>query len=291
MFRTLFLLALIVLAPLAAQGQHQLKVLHAFGTGTDGGGLWSNVVFDKDGNLYGTTSGGGSYGQGIVFELTPGPDGQWAETVLHNFPSSPDDGQGPMGGVILDPAANIYGTTEGGGGPYTYGTVFELTPGLGSWSETTLHRYGLDEDACCPLASMWMDKSGNLFGTAYAVFKLTPGTDGWTETLLPRPDGLGASTGVIMDGMANLYGTVAGGGTYNEGIVYELHPVSVRASVLGEGGGWASRILYQFGGFKNDGKVPSLGQLASDQHGSLYGTTEIGGTTGYGTVFKLSRTP
>src|ERR1700733_7450802 len=96
------LLALLILPSLTAGAQHNFRVLHAFGAGNDGGGEWDRVAFDKHGNLYGTTSGGGAYGQGIVFELVPRLHGKWAETVLPPFPSSPDDGQGPIGGVTLD---------------------------------------------------------------------------------------------------------------------------------------------------------------------------------------------
>jgi uncharacterized repeat protein (TIGR03803 family) len=65
------------------------KVLHAFGTGTDGGGLWSPVVLDRHGNVYGTTSGGGLYGAGTVFQLTPQTTGAWSEAIIHNFSPSP----------------------------------------------------------------------------------------------------------------------------------------------------------------------------------------------------------
>src|SRR5579864_1583330 len=91
------------------------KVLHAFGAGKDGGGLFGGLAFDSMGNVYGTTSGGGAYGHGTVFKLTLGSKGKWSETVLHSFPSFADDGGGPTDGLILDPAGNLYGTTEGGG--------------------------------------------------------------------------------------------------------------------------------------------------------------------------------
>jgi uncharacterized repeat protein (TIGR03803 family) len=74
----------------------KLKVLHAFGLGNDGAGLWASLAFDSEGNLYGTTSGGGAHGDGTVFELTPKADGAWSETILHSFPSFSDDGGLPQ---------------------------------------------------------------------------------------------------------------------------------------------------------------------------------------------------
>jgi uncharacterized repeat protein (TIGR03803 family) len=95
-------------------GAPRYKVLHAFGTGTDGGGLWSSVVFGKNGNLYGTTSGGGLYGAGTVYRLTPGSAGVWSETLIHDFLPSGTAGDGPNGGLVFDLEGNLYGTTAGG---------------------------------------------------------------------------------------------------------------------------------------------------------------------------------
>jgi uncharacterized repeat protein (TIGR03803 family) len=230
------------------------------------------------------------YNYGTVYELTPGLGNEWNESILYDFPTG--ELAGPFGGPVLDARGNIYGTTEYGGPYYPGGTVFELTPVSGAWDFTLLHSFGGPGDnACCPLASVILDKAGNLFGTAYAVFELTPGQDGWTETILPRPDGLGPSAGVIMDAAGNLYGTTEYGGTYNAGIVFELRPVTA-----GPQGSWSSRILHTFGSFPNDGKKTSLGQLVVDQHGNLYGATNQGGSNicidvGCGTVFKLARVP
>ena len=61
------------------------KVLHAFGTGNDGAGLYGGLVFDQRGNLYGGTNGGGDYGYGTVFQLIPGRGGEWSEHVMRSF--------------------------------------------------------------------------------------------------------------------------------------------------------------------------------------------------------------
>jgi uncharacterized repeat protein (TIGR03803 family) len=98
----------VVLAPVRSWGAPQYKILHAFGAGMDGGGLWSAVVFDAHGNLYGTTSGGGVYGGGTVYQLTPHATGAWSETLIHNFSPSGNEGDGPFGGLVFDLQGNLY---------------------------------------------------------------------------------------------------------------------------------------------------------------------------------------
>src|SRR5271167_2273777 len=120
-----------------AGGDWTEEVLHSFGNGTDGYQPAGSLMFDAAGNLYGTTYGGGTYGYGTVFELTPTAGGGWTEKVLHSFGNGPD-GYYPYAGLIFDAAGNLYSTTHGGG-TYGYGTVFELTPTAGgSWTETVL---------------------------------------------------------------------------------------------------------------------------------------------------------
>ncbi len=89
----LFVSLLLLQAHASAQSQYQ--VLYAFTGGADGGGLWGSVVLDQAGNLYGTAAGGGAYSDGTVFELSPQSSGEWTLTILHNFPSTPDDGETP----------------------------------------------------------------------------------------------------------------------------------------------------------------------------------------------------
>jgi uncharacterized repeat protein (TIGR03803 family) len=107
-------------------------LLHSFGSGTDGANPSGGLIFDAAGNVYGTTEGGGTYGTGTAFELTPTAGGGWTEQVLHSFNNNGTDGAYAEGGLIFDAAGNLYGTTEGGGA-YDIcsggcGTVFELTP-------------------------------------------------------------------------------------------------------------------------------------------------------------------
>jgi uncharacterized repeat protein (TIGR03803 family) len=144
--------------------------------GTDGQYPYGALIFDAAGNLYGTTSYGGTYDYGTVFELTPAAGGGWTETVLHNFNDNGTDGYWPYAGLIFDAVGNLYGTTYGGG-VYTSctngsflgcGTVFELTPTAGGgWTEKVLHSFGNGTDGEDPQAGLIFDAAGNLYGTTY----------------------------------------------------------------------------------------------------------------------------
>jgi uncharacterized repeat protein (TIGR03803 family) len=111
-------------------GSWSETILHSFTTGNnDGGNPYSGLTFDPYGNLYGTTNSGGSGGHGTVFRLTPTPTGPWDETILYDF-TDIANGWWPVGGVVLDSAGNLYGTTGTGGtgGLENGGVVFEITP-------------------------------------------------------------------------------------------------------------------------------------------------------------------
>jgi uncharacterized repeat protein (TIGR03803 family) len=164
-------------------GPWKEKILHNFNRSGDGNFPYGTLIFDPSGNLYGTTTQGGSYGWGTVFELTHLAGGGWAETLLHNFNKNATDGDYPYSRLIFDAAGNLYGTTEGGG-PYDAGTVFKLTPtGGGNWTETVLHSFNNDgTDGVAPLGCLVFDAAGNLYGTtdeggtagSGTVFKVTP---------------------------------------------------------------------------------------------------------------------
>ena len=141
----------------AAGGTWTEKVLHSFGSGTDGTYPWAGLIFDAAGNLYGTTSGGGTAG-GTLFELTPAGGGTWTEQVLHNFGNG-TDGVTPQASLIFDGAGNLYGTTNGGGS-YGGGTVFRFN----AHGETLLYSFS-GEDGNNPYAGLILDVAGNLYGT------------------------------------------------------------------------------------------------------------------------------
>jgi uncharacterized repeat protein (TIGR03803 family) len=256
----------------------------------------AGVIFDSAGNLYGTTSGGGSYGHGSVFELTPTINVGWTGKMLYSFNGI--DGDLPYGGLVFNHAGNLYGTTSGGGA-YGAGTVFELTPTAGGgWTEKTAHSFGYGHDGAGPLDGLILDGKGNLYGTTEAggthgqfagqggtVFELSAAADGnWTEKVLynfssDRSDGNQPSAGLLLDTSHNFYGTTWGGGTYGFGTVFELTPTAT--------GGWTEKILHNFSFNGNDGNRPYAG-LVSDAAGNLYGTTTGGGANRGGTVFKIT---
>jgi uncharacterized repeat protein (TIGR03803 family) len=164
------------------------SVLHSFNDdGKDGTDPRGGLTFDPAGNLYGTTGhGGGSgscdFGCGTVFQLIPNGDGSWTESVLHSFNFDGRDGYWPPAGLVLDPAGNLYGTTQQGGAYGDYGTVFKLKPtAKGGWKETVLHSFK-NQLGAYPSSGLILDGHGNLYGTTVgdhsttfgSVFEITP---------------------------------------------------------------------------------------------------------------------
>ncbi len=205
------------------------SVIYSFGEGgNDGTGPWSGVIFDQAGNLYGTTFW--SSGWGTVYELTPSGSG-WTEQILHNFQNG-NDGAWPIGGLLLGPSGNLYGTTSTGG-INGGGTVFELQPTQGGWTYTLLYSFTGQGG---PEASLTMDAGGSLYGTTYydgaygwgSIFKLTPSNGGWTYTSLHDftggNDGSRPISDVIFDGQGNLYGTASLDGANRQGVIWEITP-------------------------------------------------------------------
>jgi uncharacterized repeat protein (TIGR03803 family) len=278
--------ALSLLFATAAFAGPKYEVLHAFGKGEDGGGVWGSVAFDSKGNLYGTTSGGGAKGYGTVFRLAPQTNGQWIENVLHSFGKNDTGGCEPFGGPVLDAAGNLYGTTLVCG-LHNAGVAFELTQADG-WKETVLHNFCSQsgcKDGSVPQAGLTQDRLGNLYGTAFYAFELWHGQSGWKEKVLYRfcskpncRDGGDPQAGVILDPSGNIYGTTRGGGAYNGGTVYEIERTTT---------GWKEKVLHSFAVNYTDGHTPALGALIIDGFGSLYGATSGGGCCG-GVVFKLT---
>ena len=279
------------------------NVLYGFCAGcAEGDQPIGPVVFDVSGNLYGTTTQGGAYASGVVFELVHGTHGTWTEKVLYSFCAVSEcaDGEYPFGSLIFDPSGNLYGETYYGGNlkcEVGCGTIFELIQGKGgAWSERVIHSFNF-HDGAGPNGLVF-DGHGNLYGAAAlgglggswghggygVVFRLSPGKDGtWTETVIRyfhvRLHGPGGP--LVFDRAGNLYGTTyEGGGAYGYGIVFKLSP--------SQSGTWTLKVLHWFNGKAGENPV---GGVILDAAGNLYGTTVVGGVGskgGDGIVFEIT---
>ncbi len=255
-------------------------ILHTFGTGNDGQYPTSGLVRDADGNLYGTTAGGGTFGLGTVFKL----DATNTETILYNF-SGGTTGTYPETALIRDAVGNLYGATARGGDSIcNCGIVFKLDP---TGSETVLHKF-TGADGFGPGLGLTRDAAGNLYGTTVyggitsplcksgcgTVFKVNPtGLFTLLHSFTGKHDGRMPLTSLIRDAAGNLYGTTQLGGEFNLGTVFKIGPTG------------RDTVLHTFSG--TDGSTP-YGGLVEDAAGNLYGTAEHGGAFDWGVVFKLT---
>jgi hypothetical protein len=282
--RALALCGIIFSFASTASAEWKENVLYNFqGNPNDGTGPYAGVVFDKAGNLYGTTGWGGGTSCGgpaecgIVFQLQPPKQksGTWTENILYTFKGEPyKDGDTPQGGLIIDDAGNLYGTTAYGGAgpcllfgtPVGCGTVFEMSPPAqqgGAWTYAILYSFQGNKDGHYPQGNLTFDKHGNLYGATQ----------------------FGGGRGY--NNCNKFYGYC--------GTIFKLSPPKQK------GGTWTEKVLYSFAGVKNgaigDGAEPN-GGLIFDSKGAIYGTTYFGGGsqgecnggsggTGCGTVFKL----
>ena len=289
---TLALLAVFV-TTLISTGSAQAQsysILHSFMGNSDGGGPFqAPLTRDAAGNLYGTTTYGGSSlcttdfegGCGTVFKI----DKTGKHTVLHRF-TGRADGKNPYAGLIRDAAGNLFGTTSGGfvDGVPPYGNVFKLDT---TGKLTMLYKFKGGDDGAFPTGGVIRDASGNLYGVTDeggafglgTVFKLdTAGKETLLYSFRGAPDGKNPLyESLVMDATGNLYGSTYGGGTSNQGTVFKVNATT-----------GAEEVLYSFAN-GNDGGLPYSG-LVLDAKGNLYGTTSQGGGAGAGTVFKLDPT-
>jgi uncharacterized repeat protein (TIGR03803 family) len=281
-------LALAVLAPSGAEAGY--RVLYTFKDGADGGDPYAGLIMDAKGNIYGATvyfgdsscSYFGETGCGTVFRIAP--DGK--ETTLHTFTGG-SDGANPYGGLVMDKAGNLYGTTfygGGAGGDDCYnagcGTVYRIAP---DGSETVLHAFAGGSDGSTPASALIMDKAGDLYGTTVSggaavdceiqpsgcgtVFKITPaGAETVLYAFQGGSDGGLPYAGLIQDKSGNIYGATV------DDTIFKLAPDG------------SETVLHLFDG--KDGSEP-YGGLIMDAAGDLYGTTAWGGLV-EGTAFELS---
>ncbi len=268
---------------LSGTNHQTVTTLYSFAGGVGGGATpYGALTVDAAGNLYGTTELGGASNDGTAFELS-GTTHQTL-TTLATFNGS--NGSLPLAGLTFDAAGNLYGTaaTGGAGGA---GTVFKLS-GAAHTTLTTLVAFN-SANGGTPYAPVYVDGSGNLFGTTAAgvnglgtAFELAgAGTAGQALTTLVAFGNTAAgeepTAGLVADAAGNLYGTARYGGPSGGGTVYELS-------------GTNHTTLTTLAAFNtSNGSKPYAG-LIVDAAGNLYGTTVAGGANGYGTAFELSGT-
>jgi uncharacterized repeat protein (TIGR03803 family) len=266
-------------------GQRKETAIYTFsGSGNGYQPSDGDLAFDKHGGIFGTTSYGGQYNQGTVFELQHVGKGYNAR-ILHSFGAS-GDGQIPVAGVILDAAGNLYGTTSAGGSA-GYGTVYQLSASSG-YSENVLWNFQAQNDGETPYAGLTFDANGNLYGGATdggvnnggVIFELSPGASGWTFNPIYSTPGWGVSGPFrtpYIDANGNIFGTTHCDGANSAGSVYELNYAN---------GQWNYTALHDFTGGTDGAYV--FAPPVFDGKGNIYGTTQIGGQYGYGVVWEIS---
>jgi len=215
-------------------------LLYSFPGSDVGEAPLGGVIFDQAGNLYGTASGGGHCGYGIVFELTPGQSG-WTEQTIQAICGGLG-GANPSSTLLLS-SGTLYGGTPGeplGFGDVP-GSVFTLTSSGGEWHYTSLHTFGFY--GIGPAGALALDSAGNLYGTTAiggitagvcapsgcgTVWELSPSGGGWSYTELydftGGADGAAPHSRVTLDASGHLYGTTSAAGASGFGTVWELTP-------------------------------------------------------------------
>ncbi len=256
------------------------KVLHAFGQGQDGAGLWASLVLDSKSNLYGMSEGGGTTGYGTAFELTPHRSGRWSEKVIYDFDCYNGGGCMPSADPAMDATGNLYGKTTT--------TTFELTPGQDGWGLTVLQNEGGP-------AGLVLDQAGSLYGplgagqySGGAISELVKDqnwADNWLYSFCPKGwpcvDGAQPYAGVSWGPDGSLYGTTVEGGKAGYGVAFQLTPQ--------QDGTWKETVLHSFPAFQGDGQKPYEG-VVLDKTGNVYGATAQGGaSTNCGVIFKLAQ--
>ncbi len=206
-------------------------VIYNFTGGSDAVNPGAAPTLDSQGNLFGSTSFGGVNGVGAVYELSPSGSG-WTETVLYSFHGL-NDGQNPLGGVIVDKAGNLYGGTFDGG-VNGGGTVYELSTSGGSWTMNILYSFVGGYGG--PYNKLALDAKGSLYGATEGegangfglVFRLKPTNGDWEFTDLydfaDGNDGGEPYGGVAVDENGNVFGTADLGGSDNQGVIFEITP-------------------------------------------------------------------
>ncbi|HKD59825.1 MAG TPA: choice-of-anchor tandem repeat GloVer-containing protein [Terracidiphilus sp.] len=258
---------------------------------TDGQLPWGSLVVDANGNLFGTTEGGGASGYGTVYEIAKTSSGYASTpTTLVSFTGN-DDGSDPLAALIVDANGNLFGTAQSGG-VNGVGTVFEIVKTSSGYASTPTIVVSFDNShGAVPEAGLIADANGNLFGTTAVggldgggtVFEIVKTSSGYASAptiLVSFDNAIGAvpEAGLIADANGNLFGTTAVGGGSRYGTVFEIAKTS---------SGYASTPTTLVNFDNVNGAFPEAGLIA-DTNGNLFGTTNMGGANGVGTVFEIA---
>jgi len=261
------------------------QVVWSFGGVNDGRTPNGDLVIDAAGNLYGTTLAS-AVGVGLVFELSPGGQNDWTESVLYDFCPKYQgcvDGAQPLAGVTLDRAGNLYGTTMFGGTPrgIGWGVVYELSPTKSGWIETVLKAF-TSATGGRSVAGITIDPVGHLYGSTVqgglsgcgGFFRLKP------FGVFPLSGGNGCLPGSdLLYSSGALFGATAQGGANSQGALFKF---------TAKGNNVTQTILYNFCQQANcaDGSQPS-GSLTLT-NGQLYGAAAQGGLYNLGVIYQIA---
>jgi uncharacterized repeat protein (TIGR03803 family) len=277
--------------PAAGKTAWKKKILHNF-VGNDGEQPFAGLVADSKGDLYGVTTAGGPYGQGVAFALT---GKKYVYSVLYAFQGP--EGSAPNGGLVIDGAGNLFGTASGNTGSPNAGSVFQLAPppaGQTIWNFTELHAFTGGADGGFPQGAMVEDALGNLYGATFGgaglgdgtVFELSPSVGsptGYTYQVIFAFDGSAGTNpfgDLAIDNSGDLLGSLLNSTDINSsGGLFMLSPPA------GGSGSWTQSVSYLFNGSAG-GYSPYAG-LVLDGAGNAYGANFTGGKYGVGTVFKF----
>ena len=277
----------------------QEDVLYQFAGGNDTWFPNGGLVFDREGNIYGTTGDGYSY-SGAVFELTPSSGG-WIEKLLYSFTNGSD--YSPYS-LLMGYDGNWYGAA--GGGAYGFGAIFRLVPSGNGWTEQELYSFPGDWGQ-----GIWTtdpqflveDSSGNLYGAAQGfdqgvysalVFMLSPSDGQWTYSVLltvtSEDPGYNEVTipSLAIDAAGNVYFAINYHTPCGRGSQCSAHQDQDKdwGAVLMKP--YGSNEFQQIWGTAYNELFGAVGPLAIDIKGNVYGTTSLCGQYGQGTVWQIT---
>lgn len=262
-------------------------ILYRYAAQGTGYGPFTNITFDRSGNLYGGTEWGSTSGNcnpeacGVIYQLTPS-NGGWTENVIYNFTNG-SDGNIAQSGLAVDNAGNIYGVTYNGG-TIGCGTVFELSPSQSGWIETTIHDFDY-YDGCGAAPAPILDQTGNLWVTTAGgadnntgtLVEFTNRNGNWAESVrhVFSVENEGVKFGFVIDSLGNFYGTTTEGGQNGFGTAFKLTQSA---------GSFTETTLYVFTSH-DDGRLPF--GVVLDPSGNLFGTASAAGMYGLGTLWEI----